>query len=194
MTCMIMFELLPDKTKQSLKNSRWWTDLLQAKHSSDYTFIDMYPAPQPLQWNHLIDSLIAAFFLNAIQPNKYLQVWWGVQQTKNEPFAAYVPWVIDLVEHVTGHSVQMWGKEDCETMCDLFDKGLWDLEAVYMVHYFSREMPLSNLSKEQLAEMARHLDQNHGPSGRSLTGRFPPRRQWLISCKALYDDWWSGAR
>ena len=72
---MIIFELLPDQAKQALKASQWWRDLMTAKSCTDYPFVDKYPAPQPLQWSHLVDSLIAAFFPNAIKPNKYLQVW-----------------------------------------------------------------------------------------------------------------------
>ena len=115
-----------------------------------------------------------------------------MQQTRHEPFVSYVPKVIDLVEHVSGHPVQMWGKEDRETMYDLFDKGLWDFEAVYLVNYLSKETFLDNLSKEQLVDKARHLDQNHSSNGRTLKGHFHPWRQWLASCKDLYDSWWQG--
>ena len=73
--CMIVFELLPDQAKRALKASHWWHDLVAAKASADYPFLDVYPAPQPFQWSHLVDSLIAAFYPNATKPNKYLQVW-----------------------------------------------------------------------------------------------------------------------
>ena len=114
---------------------------------------------------------------------------WGVSQARNEPHAAYVPSMIDLIEQVTRHPVQMWGKEDRETLCDLYHKGLWDFEVVYMDRYFSREVLLSSLTKEQLIDKVRSLDQNHGPSGRSHSGKFHPWRQWLISCRAHYDKW-----
>ena len=68
----------------------------------------------------------------------------------------------------------MWGKEDRENLCDLFDKGLWDFEAVYLVNYLCKETLLGNLSKEQLVDKARHLDQNHGPNGQTLKGHFHP--------------------
>ena len=45
--CMVIFELLPDKAKRALKVSHWWADLVMAKNSAEYPFVDIYPAPQP---------------------------------------------------------------------------------------------------------------------------------------------------
>ena len=69
-----------------------------------------------------------------------------------------------------------------KAFADLFYKGLWDPEAVYMDRYFPREVLLAGHSKKELVDKARHLDQSHGPSGRSYQGKFHPWRQWLISC------------
>ena len=66
--------------------------------------------------------------------------------------AAFLPRVIDLIETIAGHTVQMWCREDRETLCDLFHKGLWDFEAIYMDKYFSREFLLSDKSKKDLVE------------------------------------------
>ena len=63
-----------------------------------------------------------------------------------EPHAAYLPRVVDLIEHLTGRPVQMWRKEDWKMLCDLFHKGLWDFEAVYMDRYFPREVLLQKNS------------------------------------------------
>ena len=118
-------------------------------------------------------------------------MWWGVQQVKFEPFASYTAKVLDLVEHVSGRAVAVWSKEDRETMFDLFEKGLWDFEAVYLVNYLSKETLLSDISREQLINHARHLDQNHGPNGRTAQGRFHPWRRWLECCRESYDSWWT---
>ena len=112
LACFLTFELLPNNTKRALKDSRWWTDLHKAKLSIKYVFKNSFLAPQPLQWKHLIDTLIASFFPNHVQPNKNLQMWWGVQQDRQEPHAAFLPWVIKLIETVTGQAVQMWCRED----------------------------------------------------------------------------------
>ena len=79
---------------------------------------------------------MASHFPNQVQPNKYLQMWWGIQQERSEPFAAYVPRVIKLIETVTGQGVPMWSKEDRHILSDLFHKGLWDFETNNMDHYF----------------------------------------------------------
>ena len=142
LTCMIIFELLPDQAKRTLKSSRWWQDLLTAKAS--IPIIDTYPAPQPLQWSHLVDTLIAAFYPNSERPSKYLQVWWGIQQARHEPFTAYLTKLIDLVEDVSGRAMAVWSKEDRETLLDLFSKGLWDYEVVYLVTYLPRETLLGD--------------------------------------------------
>ena len=157
--------------------------------SDEYTFVDTFPAPQPLQWQHLINSLISSFLPSHVQPNKYLQIWWGVQQDRQEPNAAFLPQVIHLIETVTGCAVQMWSRGDRETLCNLFHKGLWDLEAVYMDRYFPREVLLGMLSKEELVDKARYLDQNHVPSGRSHSNKFHPWRQLLVSCQDHFEDW-----
>ena len=62
-------------------------------------------------------------------------------------------------------------------MCDLYHKGMWDFEAVYMDKNFPREVLLSSLNKKQLVDKARYMDQNHGPSRRSHMGHFHPWRQ-----------------
>ena len=125
---------------------------------------------------------MVSHFPNNVQPNKYLQMWWGVQQECPELHAAYIPRVLDLVADVTGRVIQLWRQEDCKAFADLFYKGLWDPEAVYMDRYFPREVLLAGHSKKKLVDKARHLDQSHGPSGRSYQGKFHPWRQWLISC------------
>ena len=99
LACCITFELLPNYVKQALKNSWWWVDVLTAKNGGEYTIQDTYPAPQPLHWKHLIDTLVASFFPSQVQPNKYLKMWWGVPQECAEPFAAFLP----RVER-TGHN------------------------------------------------------------------------------------------
>ena len=48
-----------------------------------------------------MDSLMVSYFPNNLQTNKYLQMWWGVQQECSEPHAAYIPCMIDLVADVT---------------------------------------------------------------------------------------------
>ena len=74
LTCFATFELLPTNAKRALKDSRWWTNLHRAKLSGKYVFVDSFPTPQPLQWMHFFHTLMASFFPNNIQPNKYLQM------------------------------------------------------------------------------------------------------------------------
>ena len=58
LTCMILFELLPDQAKSTLKSSRWWQDLMIPKSNTSCLILDTYLAPQPLQWSHLVDTLL----------------------------------------------------------------------------------------------------------------------------------------
>ena len=153
--CFVTFELLPLRAKRALKDSRWWVDLFKAKTSPDYQILEQFSAPQLLQWNHLIDSLVAGYFPNSAEPNKYLRMWWVVQQACHEPHAAFIPRVVEL-----------WRK---------WLKGLWDSKTSYMDRYFLWEVLLDNLLKEALVEKVRHLDQNHGLSRRSHHGQFHPR-------------------
>ena len=97
---------------------------------------------------------------------------------------------MDLVENVSGRLVAIWSKDDRETLLDLFNKGLWDYEAVYLVNYLPKETLLGDQSRDQLIDQARYLDTNHSPSMRSLQGRFHPWRRWIECCREQYDSWW----
>ena len=44
LTCFATFELLLNKAKWALKDSRWWADLYKAKVSNEYVFVDNLPA------------------------------------------------------------------------------------------------------------------------------------------------------
>ena len=92
-------------------------DLVKAKTNEDYLFMDANPTSQPLQWTHCINSLTVSYFPNTVQPNKYLRMWWGVQQTRSEPYAAFIPRVVDLIEDATGHALQFWRTERCSVIC-----------------------------------------------------------------------------
>ena len=51
LACLTTLELLSNHAKHALKDSHWWSDLFEAKASNKYTFLDTFPAPQPLQIN-----------------------------------------------------------------------------------------------------------------------------------------------
>ena len=182
LACYTTFELLPNQAKQALKNSRWWVDVIAMRDKPSFKIQDAYPTPQPLQWKHLIDTLVASFFPSQVQPNRYLKMFWGVQQECSEPFAAFLPRVVDLVTTVSGRGVEMWTQEDHDIFSDSFRKGLWDFETSYMDRYFTREWVLLDHSKDQLMLQARQLDLNHPPSARSHPGSFHSWRQWIHHC------------
>ena len=106
--CYTCFELLPNQAKQVLKNSQWWSDILTARDTPHFKIQDLYPAPQLLSWKHLIDTLVASFFPSQAQPNWYIKMYWGISQQRSEPFAAFVPRVVDLVTTVSGCGLGMW--------------------------------------------------------------------------------------
>ena len=78
LACYTCFELLPNQAKRALKNSQWWSDILTARDTDNFKILDEYPAPQLLSWKHLIDTLVASFFPNQAQPNRYLKMYWGI--------------------------------------------------------------------------------------------------------------------
>ena len=101
LACYTTFDLLPLFAKWSLRDSRWWTYLVRAKTVLDYTFMDQMTALQPLQCTDLISSLGASYFPNTVHQNKYMHMWWSVQQAGSELHAAFIPRVIELVEDIT---------------------------------------------------------------------------------------------
>ena len=144
-----------------------------------------------LSWKHLIDTLMASFFPNQSQPNRFIRMYWGLQQQRSEPFAAYLPRVVDLVTTVSGRALAMWGQEEREIFHDQFQKGLWDFEAVYMDRYFTREWMMTELTMDQLMQTALRLDKNHPPPNRSHSGNFHAWRRWIQHTSADYERWWS---
>ncbi|MEL6802343.1 MAG: C2HC-type zinc finger protein, partial [Bacteroidota bacterium] len=185
------FEILPNQAKQALKSSQWWLDILKARDSRQIKIQDQYPAPQVLSWTHLIDTLMASFFPNQSAPNRYERMYWGLSQARSEPFAAYVPRVVDLVTAVSGRALAMWGQEEREIFHDKFSKGLWDFEAAYMDRYFTREWLMTELSMDQLTQMALQLDKAHAPATRSHSGNFHAWRRWIQHTSADYERWWA---
>ena len=97
-------------------------------------------------------------------------MYWGLAQQHSEPFAAFLPRVVDLVTMVSGRGLGMWAQEECEIFYDQFHKGLWDFEAPYMDRYFTREWMTAKCTMEQLVQTAMRLDKNYPPSSRSHTG------------------------
>ena len=185
------FELLPNQAKQALKNSQWWTDIFSARDNKQFKIQDAYPAPQVLSWKHLIDTLMAAFFPNQSAPNRYERMYWGVSQHRAEPFASYVPRVVELVTTVSGRALAMWGHEEREIFHDKLSKGLWDFEAAYMDRYFTKEWLMEERSLEQLTQVALQLDKTHSPQARSTNGNFHAWRRWILHTSSDYERWWS---
>ena len=103
-----VFEILPNQAKQALKSSQWWLDIFTARDNRQFKIQDQYPAPQVLSWKHLIDTLMASFFPNQSQPNRYVCMYWGLSQQRSEPFAAFLPRVVDLVTTVSAPSRGGW--------------------------------------------------------------------------------------
>ena len=116
--CFTLFEILPNQAKQALKSSPWWLDILTARDNDQFRVKDEYPAPQVLSWKHLIDTLVASFFPNQSQPNRYVRMYWGLEQQRSEPFAAFLPRVVDLVTTVSGRGLSMWAQEEREIFHD----------------------------------------------------------------------------
>ena len=77
-----------------------------------------------------------------------MHVWWGVQQARNDPHAAFIPRVIKLAEDVTGRALPLWRMEVRELFSDLFLKGLWDSKTPYMDRYLSHKMLTTSQKKE----------------------------------------------
>ena len=186
-----VFKLLPNQAKQALKSSQWWLDIFAARDNPQFKIQDEYPAPQVLSWKHLIDTLMASFFPNQSRPNRFHRIYWGLQQQRAEPFAAYVPRVVELVTTVSGRALAMWGQEEREIFYDQLQKGLWDFEAVYMDRYFTREWLMTELTMEQLMQVALQLDKNYSPPTRSHNGNFHAWRRWIQHTAADYQRWWS---
>ena len=134
---------------------------------------------------------MASFFSNQAQPNRYIRMYWGLEQYCSEPFATFLPRVVDLVTTVSGQGLSMWSQEEREIFHDQFHKALWDFEAPYMDRYFTREYMLTECTMDQLLQTAMRLDKNHLPTNRSPNGNFNPWRRWIQHTKADYERWWS---
>ena len=118
-------------------------------------------------------------------------MYWGLEQQRSEPFAAFLPRVVDLVMMVSGRGLSMWAQEEREIFYDQFHKALWDFKAPYMDRYFTREYMTTECTMDQLLQTALRLDKNYPPQGRSPNGNFNAWRRWIQHTKANYERWWS---
>ena len=125
---VLVWEVAPSDFKSTLKQARWYSDILDQRADPDRAGLTNTIVGEILSVRFMVASFVEAFFTSTGEYAQVERAFYSVQQKKAETHKAYVEKLITLVEELKSRPCASWVQRDRELLADLYLHGLYDTD------------------------------------------------------------------